>query len=129
MPRATAWPASSPTAWTSRRFTPPRREAIEHARSGKGPTLLETLTYRYYGHGASDHRPYRTREEEQEWWLRCPVASYRAILLAEKAVTEDELAVMEQSVKKEVEQGLAFASSSPDPDPNDAMMYVYTEES
>ena len=52
--------------------------AVSLARGGGGPTLLEVRTYRYFGHGASDHRPYRTREEEQEWWKRCPVATYRA---------------------------------------------------
>ena len=103
-------------------------EAVDRARSGGGPTLLEVRTYRYFGHGASDHRPYRTREEEQEWWKRCPVASYRSRLLAEGVATEAELATLEQEIAAEVEAGVAFARSSPDPKAEESTLYVYTED-
>ena len=43
------------------------KEAVSRARSGKGPSLIEAATYRWYGHGASDNRSYRTREEESDW--------------------------------------------------------------
>ena len=101
--------------------------AVSLARGGGGPILLEVRTYRYFGHGASDHRPYRAREEEQEWWKRCPVANYRARLLAEDAATETELAALEQEIDAEVEAGVAFAQSSPDPNPQESTLYVYTE--
>jgi pyruvate dehydrogenase E1 component alpha subunit len=101
--------------------------AVSLARGGGGPTLLEVRTYRYFGHGASDHRPYRTREEEQGWWKRCPVANYRARLLAEGVATEAELAALEQEIDAEVEAGVAFAQSSPDPNPQESTLYVYTE--
>ena len=101
--------------------------AVSLARGGGGPTLLEVKTYRYFGHGASDHRPYRAREEEQEWWKRCPVASYRARLLAEDVATETELAALEQEIDAEVKAGVAFAQSSPDPKPQESTLYVYTE--
>jgi TPP-dependent pyruvate/acetoin dehydrogenase alpha subunit len=103
-------------------------EAVDRARTGSGPTLLEIRTYRYFGHGASDHRPYRTREEEQEWWNRCPVASYRVRLIAEGSATESELAEVDQEIAKEVEEGVAFAQASPDPKPQDSTLYVYTED-
>jgi TPP-dependent pyruvate/acetoin dehydrogenase alpha subunit len=103
-------------------------ETINRARSGGGPSLLEVRTYRYFGHGASDHRPYRTREEEQEWWGRCPVASYRSRLLGEGAATEDELATLEKEIAAEVEAGVAFARSSPDPKAEESTRYVYTED-
>ena len=103
-------------------------EAVARARAGSGPTLIEVRTYRYFGHGASDHRPYRTREEEQEWWKRCPVMSYRVKLLADRVATESELAAIEQEVEREVEAGVAFAESSPDPNPQESALYVYTEE-
>ena len=103
-------------------------EAVHRARLGGGPTLLEIRTYRYFGHGASDHRPYRTREEEQEWWKRCPVASYRARLLAEGMITESELAALEKEIDAEVEAGVAFAESSPDPKPQESTLYVYAED-
>ncbi|MGO8731984.1 MAG: thiamine pyrophosphate-dependent dehydrogenase E1 component subunit alpha [Terriglobia bacterium] len=103
-------------------------EVINRARSGGGPSLLEVRTYRYFGHGASDHRPYRTREEEQGWWKRCPVASYRSRLLEEGAATEEELATLEKEIAAEVEAGVAFARSSPDPKAEESSRYVYTED-
>jgi TPP-dependent pyruvate/acetoin dehydrogenase alpha subunit len=103
-------------------------ETINRARSGGGPSLFEVKTYRYFGHGASDHRPYRTREEEQEWWKRCPVASYRSRLLEEGAATEEELVTLEKEIAAEVEAGVAFARSSPDPKADESTRYVYTED-
>jgi len=103
-------------------------EAVERARAGEGPTLLEIRTYRYFGHGASDHRPYRTREEENEWWKRCPVATYRSKLIAEGAASDAELAKTEDEIDQEVEAGVAFAESSPDPKPVESTLYVYTED-
>ena len=102
-------------------------EAVKRGRSGGGPTFIEVKTYRYFGHGASDHRPYRTREEEQEWWKRDPVASYGSRLVAEGAATKDELAQVESEIIQEVEAGLAFALASPDPKAEESTLYVYTE--
>jgi len=101
--------------------------AAGRARSGGGPTFIEVKTYRYFGHGASDHRPYRTREEEQEWWQRDPVASYGFRLVAEGAATKDDLAQIESEIAQEVETGLAFALSSPDPKAEESTLYVYSE--
>lgn len=101
--------------------------AVNRARSGGGATFIEVKTYRYFGHGASDHRPYRTRDEEQEWWQRCPVASYGTRLVAEGVATKDDLAQIESETAGEVEAGLAFALSSPDPKPDESTLYVYTE--
>ncbi len=103
-------------------------DAVARARAGEGPTLLEIRTYRYFGHGASDHRPYRTREEEQEWWKRDPVAGYRMKLIAEGVASEEELAAVDQKIAKEVAAGVAFAEASPDPKPSESTLYVYTEE-
>ncbi len=104
-------------------------EAVDRARAGEGPTLLEIKTYRYFGHGASDHRPYRTREEEQEWWKLCPVAGYRVRLISEGVASESELAAIDAEIDGEVEAGVAFAEGSPDPKPQESTLYVYTEES
>jgi TPP-dependent pyruvate/acetoin dehydrogenase alpha subunit len=101
--------------------------AVNRARSGGGPTFIEVKTYRYFGHGASDHRPYRTRDEEQEWWQRCPVASYGTRLVAEGVATKDDLAQIESEIAGEVEAGLAFALSSPDPKADESTLYVYSE--
>jgi len=53
------------------------KAAVDHARTGKGPTILEGKTYRYYGHSSSDQRPYRTREEEEQWRSRDPILSFK----------------------------------------------------
>jgi len=103
-------------------------EAVARARAGEGPTLLEVRTYRYFGHGASDHRPYRTREEEQNWWKRDPVAGYRMKLISEGAGSEAELVEVDQEIEKEVAAGVAFAEASPDPKAAESSLYVYTEE-
>ncbi len=103
-------------------------DAVERARSGEGPTFLEIRTYRYFGHGASDHRPYRTRDEEQEWWKKDPVAGYRMKLIAEGAATDTELTAVDDEIANEVAEGVAFAESSPDPKPAESNLYVYTEE-
>ena len=102
-------------------------EAVKRGRSGGGPTFIEVKTYRYFGHGASDHRPYRTREEEQEWWKLDPVASYGSRLVAEGAATKDELAQVESEIIQEVETGLAFALASPDPKAEESTLDVDTE--
>jgi TPP-dependent pyruvate/acetoin dehydrogenase alpha subunit len=102
-------------------------EAVKRGRAGGGPTFIEVKTYRYFGHGASDHRPYRTREEEQEWWKLDPVASYGSRLVAESAATKDDLAQIETEIAQEVEAGLAFALASPDPKADESTLYVYTE--
>ena len=103
-------------------------EAVDRARAGGGPTLLEVRTYRFFGHGASDHRPYRTREEEQEWWNSCPVASYRSRLIAEGTASESDLTELEQEIDEEVEAGVASAEAGPDPKPQESTLYVYSEE-
>ena len=63
-------------------------QAIDRARAGRGPTLIEAVTYRRYGHGASDNRSYRTREEEAEWEAKCPIKHYTALLVERGIVTE-----------------------------------------
>jgi pyruvate dehydrogenase E1 component alpha subunit len=103
-------------------------DAVNRARAGEGPTFLEIRTYRYFGHGASDHRPYRTRDEEQEWWKKDPVAGYRMKLIAEGSATEAELTAIDDEITKEVAEGVAFAEASPDPKPAESNLYVYTEE-
>ena len=103
-------------------------DAVDRARAGEGPTFLEIRTYRYFGHGASDHRPYRSREEEQDWWKRDPVAGYRMKLIAEGAATDAELTAVDNEIAKEVAEGVAFAESSPDPIAAESNLYVYTEE-
>lgn len=91
-------------------------EAVTRARKGEGPTLIEAKTYRWKGHSRSDARKYRTREEELEWRTnRDPIALYRSRLLGDNVLTEEEASQIELMVKKEVDDSVIFAKSSPMP--------------
>ena len=103
------------------------QEAVSRARSGGGPSLIEAETYRWYGHGASDSRPYRTREEEAEWKGKCPIERFRGKLMDKGLVTTEEHQAVEQKVAGELQEALKFAESSPLPDPSDVMRNIFSE--
>ncbi len=94
------------------------REAVDHARSGKGPMILEMKTYRYRGHSMSDPAKYRTREEVQDIREhRDPIELARGRLLSEGWVTEADLKALEKTIKQAVADAADFAQTSPEPDP------------
>jgi TPP-dependent pyruvate/acetoin dehydrogenase alpha subunit len=93
--------------------------AIETARAGGGPTLLECKTYRFTGHSRSDARGYRSREEEEMWAARDPLLVLGASLDA--AVLER----LEGDVRAELDEAVEFARSSPLPGPEEALVGVY----
>jgi TPP-dependent pyruvate/acetoin dehydrogenase alpha subunit len=104
-------------------------KAVEHARGGGGPTLIEGKTYRYYGHSASDQRPYRTRAEEEEWKTqRDCINNLVKALLAEGVLDEAHLRELDTAAQAEAEDAADYALSSPEPDVRGAMHYVYVEE-
>lgn len=92
--------------------------AIERARSGEGPTLIEAVTYRTVGHHEGDVLvgTYRTREELDEWITRCPIKKFRQQLIANGTATEDELNVIDQKIDDVITEALDFARSSPFPE-------------
>ena len=91
--------------------------AIAHARSGKGPIILEMLTYRYRGHSMSDPAKYRTREEVQHVReTHDPIEQVRARLL-KGGLAEDELKKIDREVRDEVNAAADFALADPEPDP------------
>ncbi len=95
-------------------------EAFDYVRSGKGPMLLEMITYRYRGHSMSDPAKYRTKEEVEEWrGQHDPIETLRGFILKEKAVSEDNLKQIEREVKDIVAEAADFAQSSPEPDPSE----------
>jgi TPP-dependent pyruvate/acetoin dehydrogenase alpha subunit len=91
-------------------------QAIDRARNGDGPTLLECQTYRHYGHSKSDPAPYRPRDEVQQWLERDPLKLARARLL-DGWSSEGEIAAVEESVKALMEQAVQSARAAPYPDP------------
>jgi TPP-dependent pyruvate/acetoin dehydrogenase alpha subunit len=92
-------------------------EAVERARSGGGPSLIEVITYRWYGHFYGDPCVYRTKEEVDEWKERCPIATYRQELIEADQQWIDLLKTIEEEVTEDVLQAVetALASVSPDP--------------
>ena len=94
--------------------------AIEHARSGEGPFILEMLTYRYRGHSMSDPAKYRTKDEvtrmreEQD-----PIEQVRRRLLGEWEVPEKDLKEIDSEIRKIVNEAADFATNDPEPDPSE----------
>ena len=102
--------------------------AIDRARAGGGPTLLECKTYRLCGHSRSDPRTYRSKEEEAEWATRDPILRLAAHLKAVGLATDESLAEVEQEVIAAIDDAVAFAESSPSPEPEEALEDVFFGE-
>ncbi|NLF02530.1 MAG: thiamine pyrophosphate-dependent dehydrogenase E1 component subunit alpha [Anaerolineales bacterium] len=103
------------------------QEAIERARRGEGPTLIECKTYRLCGHSRSDPRTYRSREEEEEWKQRDAVPRFRQWLEDRAGVPAARLAEIEQAVEQEIDEAIEFAESSPEPDVSELYLDVFKE--
>ena len=101
--------------------------AVDRARNGQGPTLIECKTYRQCGHSRSDPRGYRSREEEEEWKKKDPVPRFRTWLLGENKAAERELKEIENNIEKEFDEALAYAEASPEPGPAELFTEVYKE--
>ncbi len=103
-------------------------KAAKHARSGKGPYILEMKTYRYRGHSMSDPAKYRSREEVDE--VRShhdPIDMVKEKILEKKWAGEDELKAMDKEVKAIVNESAEFAKTSPEPDPSELYTDVLVE--
>lgn len=102
-------------------------EALEHARSGKGPVLVEAKTYRWFGHSASDAGKYRDKEEVDAWKLKDPNVAYKNYLIENKIATEEELNELENEVIKVIADSITFAKESPLANPEDAFTDNYAD--
>jgi pyruvate dehydrogenase E1 component alpha subunit len=93
------------------------RRAIEHARSGEGPYILEMQTYRYRGHSMSDPAKYRTKEEVERYKMEHdPIEMVRERILSKKYASEDELKKVETDIRAIVNDSAEFATNDPEPD-------------
>ncbi|MCC6691137.1 MAG: pyruvate dehydrogenase (acetyl-transferring) E1 component subunit alpha, partial [Bacteroidia bacterium] len=102
--------------------------AVNNARKGKGPTLLEMKTYRYRGHSMSDPGNYRTKEEVEEYKKLDPIELVLATLKKNKWITDKEIEAAEEKVKSIVDESVKFAEESPFPDVSELYKDVYTQE-
>jgi pyruvate dehydrogenase E1 component alpha subunit len=104
-------------------------KAAEHARSGKGPYILEMKTYRYRGHSMSDPAKYRTREEVDEVRkTRDPIDHVEEILEKKGWADEAALKAVDAEVKRIVADAAEFARTSPEPEPSELYTDVYAGE-
>ncbi len=106
------------------------RRAVEHARSGKGPYILEMDTYRYRGHSMSDPAKYRSKEEvEDVKQNRDPIDHFRAYMINTLKVSEDQIKTIEDKVKAVVAEAVEFSKTSPEPDPSELYTDILKEGS
>ncbi len=100
-------------------------EAAERARAGKGPTLVECETYRYYGHSHSDPRAYRTREEEADYKAKDPIKRLHADMAALGWLNETEFDQLDEFVDEKLDKAMDFSENSPEPDPDQLCTDVF----
>ncbi|MEP3438551.1 MAG: pyruvate dehydrogenase (acetyl-transferring) E1 component subunit alpha [Hoeflea sp.] len=99
-------------------------EAVAHCRSGKGPIILEMLTYRYRGHSMSDPAKYRTKDEVQKMRSEHdPIEQVKARMLDLKHASEDDLKAIDKKVRDVVADAADFAQNNPEPDASE----LYTD--
>ncbi|MDP6380877.1 MAG: thiamine pyrophosphate-dependent enzyme, partial [Phycisphaerae bacterium] len=101
-------------------------EAVECARRGEGPMLVEAKTYRYRGHSRSDPRAYRTKEEEAYWHGRDPITLFHDELIVEDILTKESFDKLQTEVDKVLDDAEDFAlNQSPYPEPEGVCDDVY----
>jgi pyruvate dehydrogenase E1 component alpha subunit len=101
-------------------------EAIQRARAGEGPALIECKTYRYRGHFEGDPMIYRTREEEEMWKAKDPIPRFEAKLKEMGVLTEAQAREINERIIAQVEEAVRFAEESPWPAPEEVLEDVYT---
>ena len=97
------------------------KKAVEDARSGKGPTLIECMTYRWRGHVGPFYdvdKGIRSREELEHWMNRCPIIVLEEFLFIQEFISESEKNHIYKDIERGIEEALIFAKDSPHPDPN-----------
>jgi 2-oxoisovalerate dehydrogenase E1 component alpha subunit len=102
------------------------KEAVDRARAGEGPSLVELRTYRFYSHTSDDDdRTYRTREEVEEWRKKDPIPRFESYLREAEVMTEERISEHREAAKQDVAAGVAAALDADFPDPSDALNHVY----
>ncbi len=105
------------------------KEAVDRARSGKGPTLISIDTYRYYGHFEGDPEVYRPKDEVKELMAKDPIKRLKDAIVNEKVASTGELDSLEKKALDEISKAVEFAENSPEPSGEDALKDVYAPSS
>jgi pyruvate dehydrogenase E1 component alpha subunit len=101
--------------------------ATQRARAGKGPTLIESRTYRWRGHSKSDRQLYRTREEVKEWQARDPITRFAATLKEAGYLTDEIFEELKARAGQAIADAVAFAEDSPEPEVAKILEGVYAD--
>lgn len=105
------------------------REAVELARNGGGPSLIECKTFRMTGHSAHDDARYVPKELFEEWSDKDPILRWETRLIRDKVMSEGEVRGMATRITQEVDQAVSLADSDPLPDPKETLEGVYADQS
>ena len=100
-------------------------DAVQRARTGEGPTLLECKTYRWKGHSKSDQERYRTREEIEAWKKKDPIKRFRETLIAEGVIRDEEARQIEEGARQSIDEAVEYAQASPEPAVDTILEGVY----
>ncbi len=103
-------------------------KAVNRARQGDGPTLLEIKTYRYKGHSMSDPQKYRTKEELEEYKERDPIDHVLKTLKEDYKVKDADIEVINERIKSKVEECVQFAEESPWPADDELLKDIYVQK-
>lgn len=103
------------------------KEAVDRARNGQGPTLIECKTYRHRGHFEGDPTVYRDEDEVKEWLQKDPIPRLVEFMLDNNVVTEEEIKKIDEEIAAEIEEAIKFAEESPFPPVEAAVEDIYTD--
>lgn len=103
------------------------KEAIDRARNGQGPTLIECKTYRQRGHFEGDPTNYRDPEEVNEWLKKDPIPRLIEFILDNNVLTEDDIKKIDEEIAAEIDEAIKFAEESPFPPVEAAVEDIYTD--
>ncbi len=104
------------------------QRAIERARAGEGPTLLECLTYRYRGHSLADPDELRSEKEKEFWGKRDPIKKLAQEIIDGKFATEEELKIIEKKIDTEISESVKNAIEAPEPPSEELTKYIWAED-
>jgi pyruvate dehydrogenase E1 component alpha subunit len=100
-------------------------QAVQRARGGEGPSLIEAVTYRWRGHSKSDRQLYRSREEIEAWKAKDPIQRFTQRLETEGTLQKGEASRLEAAARKAIEEAVLFAEESPEPTLEEILQGVY----
>lgn len=101
------------------------QRAAEYVRSGEGPVLIESITYRYNGHSKSDPQIYRSKEEVDQWRAYDPIDNLREYLLENDLIPENVLDSLKERAFESIEDAVVYAQNSPEPELMSVLEDVY----